>query len=99
MTQLTAPVSLHVPRAASDLDQAIRCYRDQHWFVRGFVRGRRLLCPMERLAPFVPADARVLDIGCGHGLFVNMLAAGSSMRRIVGVDPSDHKIAVARDSS
>jgi 2-polyprenyl-3-methyl-5-hydroxy-6-metoxy-1,4-benzoquinol methylase len=99
MTYFSAPMALQEPRGGSDLDRAIHCYRDQHWFVRGFVRGRRLLCPMDKLAPHVPRDARVLDIGCGHGLFVNTLASGSSTRRIVGVDPSDHKIDVARQSS
>src|SRR3954447_2909879 len=99
MTSFTASSLVRPTSDRAELDQAICCYRDQHWFVRSFVRGRRLLCPMDRILPHVPADGKILDIGCGHGLFVNALAAGSRTRQITGVDPSDHKIAVARDSS
>jgi ubiquinone/menaquinone biosynthesis C-methylase UbiE len=52
---------------------------------------------INRLA--VPADARVLDVGCGSGwasrLFAQMAASG----RVAGIDISDEMIAVARKSS
>jgi len=35
-------------------------------------------------------------VGCGHGLFGNLLALQSPRRSVVGVDPSPAKIAVAR---
>ena len=37
-----------------------------------------------------------MDLGCGHGLFANALAIESRERRIVGVEPSAHKLALAR---
>jgi 2-polyprenyl-3-methyl-5-hydroxy-6-metoxy-1,4-benzoquinol methylase len=78
---------------------AMRCYHGQSRFVRWFVWGRRVLCPMLPIARNVPAKGKVLDVGCGHGLFANLLASASSERQVIGCDPSDHKIEVARASS
>ena len=48
--------------------------------------------------PCRPAG-RLLDVGCGHGLFANAAALGSPDRQVLGVDPSGAKIGVARSSS
>ncbi len=43
----------------------------------------------------IPPDARtLLDVGCGNGLFVNMLADGEPGRfdRVVGLDPSEEAL-------
>ncbi len=47
----------------------------------------------------MPHAGRILDVGCGHGLFANALALQSPARQVVGVDPSGAKIAVARASA
>lgn len=36
-----------------------------------------------------PADARILEIGCGPGVVLEVLARAAPKGRIVGVDPSD----------
>jgi 2-polyprenyl-6-hydroxyphenyl methylase/3-demethylubiquinone-9 3-methyltransferase len=82
-----------------DVPAALARYRDQSRFVRAFVRARHLLAPLERVALEVPPNGRILDLGCGHGLFTNLLALGSRSRQLLGVDPSPAKIAVARRSS
>jgi 2-polyprenyl-3-methyl-5-hydroxy-6-metoxy-1,4-benzoquinol methylase len=43
-----------------------------------------------------PAQGRVLEIGCGHGLLSLYLAVASPARRVVGVDIDADKIALAR---
>jgi 2-polyprenyl-6-hydroxyphenyl methylase/3-demethylubiquinone-9 3-methyltransferase len=88
-----------VPPAQIDMPAALACYRDQSRFVRAFVWTRHMLAPLERVALEVPSHGRILDLGCGHGLFTNLLAAGSRSRQLLGVDPSPAKIAVARRSS
>ncbi|MGH7178582.1 MAG: class I SAM-dependent methyltransferase [Tepidisphaeraceae bacterium] len=82
-----------------DVAAALRCYRDESLFLRLFTRGRHWLCPMRQVARHVPLSARVLDVGCGFGLFANLLATGSPQRRITGVEPDPGRLVVARRSS
>lgn len=63
------------------------------------MRARHLLAPLARVLDTMPAAGRMLDVGCGHGLFANALALGSPARQVLGVDPSGAKIAVARASA
>jgi len=82
-----------------DMRAARRAFADQAISTRLFLCGRDILCPMAEVAREVPMSGRILDIGCGHGLFPALLASGSSQRTIVGVDPSEHKINIARGST
>jgi 2-polyprenyl-6-hydroxyphenyl methylase/3-demethylubiquinone-9 3-methyltransferase len=75
--------------------RALALYADAPPSARLHVRARHWLCPMERIAERVPPAGRVLDVGCGHGLFSNLLALDSPARQVVGVDPMASKIAVA----
>ena len=79
--------------------KALACYRRESLFIRLFTLARHLLAPLDRVALEVPNSGRILDLGCGHGLFTNLLALGSGERQILGVDPSREKLAVARRSS
>ena len=64
---------------------------------RLFVRGRLATAPLEALAARAQGQ-RLLDVGCGHGVLVALLAAGSPARRVVGIDPDERKIEWARAS-
>lgn len=75
---------------------ALRLYDDHPLGIRAFVRARHLLSPMSAIERRVPADGRILDLGCGHGLFSAMMAIASPGRSVLGVDPSAAKVAVAR---
>ncbi len=83
-------------RGASPLARALALYADEPLTVRLHVQARHRLCPLQRIADHVPPRGRVLDVGCGHGLFGNLLALESARREVVGVDPMASKIAVAR---
>jgi 2-polyprenyl-3-methyl-5-hydroxy-6-metoxy-1,4-benzoquinol methylase len=78
---------------------ALARYRGERLGIRLFVLARHLLTPLERIASQVPPTGAVLDVGCGHGLFANLLALQSAQRQVLGVDPSPTKLAVARRSS
>jgi 2-polyprenyl-3-methyl-5-hydroxy-6-metoxy-1,4-benzoquinol methylase len=74
-------------------------YTGQSLGIRGFVLARHLLAPLGRVLEAVPSSGRLLDVGCGHGLFANAAALGSPDRQVLGVDPSGAKIGVARSSA
>jgi 2-polyprenyl-6-hydroxyphenyl methylase/3-demethylubiquinone-9 3-methyltransferase len=83
------------PVARVDFDSTLKLYRGEPLGVRLFVWARRVLAPLDAIAAHVPAEGPVLDIGCGHGVFALALARTYPNRRILGVDPSHTKIAIA----
>jgi SAM-dependent methyltransferase len=66
---------------------------------RAHVAARLALCPFERLAPFVPRTGQIVDLGCGHGVFAHALALEAPGRHVVGLDPSAHKLSMARSAA
>ena len=59
---------------------------------------RALTCPFRALLDRFPRSGSVLDVGCGHGLLVNLLARDPQRRqlRLSGIDHDAAKIEVAR---
>lgn len=54
------------------------------------------ICPFESLLPFVPPGSRVMDIGCGSGLFLALLHHFDYQIRGYGFDTSAHAIECAQ---
>ena len=63
---------------------------------RTFQTLRPYICPFDRLIELVPRDASVLDIGCGAGLFLMLLAESGRIQNGVGFDSSESGIAIAK---
>ncbi|MCW5765213.1 MAG: class I SAM-dependent methyltransferase [Phycisphaeraceae bacterium] len=57
---------------------------------------RPRICPFERLIPFVPMGADLLDVGCGGGLWPGLLCRLGRVRSVIGFDSSAGAIALAR---
>jgi 2-polyprenyl-3-methyl-5-hydroxy-6-metoxy-1,4-benzoquinol methylase len=53
-------------------------------------------CPFPAVEAAVPRAGRILDVGCGHGLFPLYLAATAPGREVVGVDVDEAKLVSAR---
>jgi len=75
---------------------ARRAYRNAAMTVRVHVAGRWWTCPFAPIADALAGADRVLDVGCGHGLFPLYLATRHPESEIVGVDIDREKLIVAR---
>lgn len=71
-------------------------YADGPAVHRGMMGLRPYICPFDRLLELVPSGSSVLDIGCGCGLFLGLLAATGGEPKGVGFDVSTEAIATAR---
>lgn len=54
------------------------------------------ICPFDVLIDHVPTGARVLDVGCGSGLFLGLLAANGKLSVGAGFDVSRAAIALGQ---
>ena len=57
---------------------------------------RKLTCPFEKIEEFVPKEGKILEVGCGHGLFSKLVAQKSNNIIVTGIDPSVKKIEAAK---
>jgi cyclopropane fatty-acyl-phospholipid synthase-like methyltransferase len=75
---------------------ARRAYRNAPLAVRVHVAGRWWTCPFAPIADALTGAHRVLDVGCGHGVFPLYLATRHATSEIVGVDIDRQKLITAR---
>jgi len=78
------------------LNRAVHHYRRTPLVARLFVHGRAFLSDLAFVERYVPRHGFIVDLGCGHGLFANVLAEASASRRVLGMDVDERKIGIAR---
>ncbi len=76
--------------------EALKLYRAAPLATRAFLRTRVLLSDLDFVERHVPDAGDILDLGCGHGLFANMMALDSRHRHVTGIDLSCEKIGHAQ---
>src|ERR1044072_410997 len=74
----------------------IRAYDD--WIVRGYCWGRFWILRqrfLDEIGQYLPARGRVLDLGCGFGLFSLYYASAHRVLTLEGFDRNARRIAMA----
>lgn len=85
------------PAHLSALAASLYAHSGGGFLLRLLQRYRPYIAPFEELLPLVPAGAKVLDVGCGGGLFLHLLAARVGLATSLGFDSSAAAIAVASE--
>lgn len=80
------------------LERALHRYRRVPMAAWALVHGRAFLSDLAFVERYVPRHGFTVDLGCGHGLFANLLVEASATRRVLGVDLDERKIGVARST-
>lgn len=57
---------------------------------------RPYICPFEEIIELVPAGAAILDVGCGAGLFLGLLAQSGRIRQGLGFDSSSAAVSLGQ---
>jgi SAM-dependent methyltransferase len=71
---------------------ALALYADSPLDVRAHVHVRWWSAPFTQVAAELPRSGRILEIGCGHGLFAAFAALSEPGRTVLGVDIDADKI-------
>ena len=78
---------------------AAKLYKRGSGLRRWMVRSRPRICPFHVLVDCVPRGSSLLDVGCGAGLLLNVLAYRSQISSGIGFDASFEAIEMARGAS
>lgn len=76
--------------------EVLSLYNSESFMVRFHVLGRWRLIPYPKLMQYIIPKGLVSDVGCGYGLWSFYLAKSFPDMNILGIDPDQHKIDVAR---
>ena len=78
-----------------DKKELFEHYRTAGSATRAYLKIKLKICPLLQLEELFPKEGTIIDLGCGNGLFPNILSLGSSGRQIIGLDLDDQKIEIA----
>jgi 2-polyprenyl-3-methyl-5-hydroxy-6-metoxy-1,4-benzoquinol methylase len=74
-------------------------YSDAPLLDRAHAMTRWATCPFDVVAAEVPSGGRVLDVGCGQGIFSLYLSLESAERSVLGVDVDERKVRIAQKAA
>ena len=83
------------PSHTIELKDIFSLYGESGLVTRSYLRIKLKICPLVLLVSLFPKEGKIIELGCGSGLFANILAIGSNKRQIVGADMDENKIALA----
>jgi len=78
-----------------DTKDIFSLYSKSSLMTKLYLRIKLKICPLVQLETLFPKEGKIVDLGCGNGLFSNILGIGSYRRNIVGADLDEKKIVLA----
>ncbi len=87
------------PTAGELSSAARRLYDEGPALFRRLQHYRPYICPFEELIPLVPSGSRVLDVGCGGGLFLTLMADRIGLGDSIGFDANATVIGLAQGAA
>jgi len=78
--------------------ELLKIYKSAPMSYKLYIAIRGTICPLYDIEQYVPKDGKIVDIGCGQGLFANILAMKSEKRHVIGVDIMPERIKVASNT-
>jgi 2-polyprenyl-3-methyl-5-hydroxy-6-metoxy-1,4-benzoquinol methylase len=82
--------------AAVNKKKIIALFKGRGAWTTLYTRIKFKICPLIPIEPHIPRRGRVLDLGCGNGLFAAILKRSSPEREIIGLDLDKGKIDQAK---
>lgn len=79
-------------------EKILSLYRNVPYLDKRHIELRYRRWPFEYIEGFIPQRGLIIDIGCGHGLFANLMALKSGHREVIGIDVSSKKIDIANST-
>jgi len=76
----------------SSIKYILSAYHQSPVSVRLFVLTRYIVCPWENIINHLSGIDSLLDIGCGHGLFLHLAQKQFPALRCTGIDHDENKI-------
>ncbi|NIM90306.1 MAG: methyltransferase domain-containing protein [Candidatus Aminicenantes bacterium] len=71
-------------------------YQEHGLLTHLYIKIKLKICPFIRMESFFPNKGKIIDLGCGNGLFPNILKLRSNAREIIGFDLDEKKIRAAK---
>jgi len=71
-------------------------YKENGLLTQLYLRIKLKICPFIKIETFFPKKGKIIDLGCGNGLFPNILKLKSPVREILGFDLDEKKIRAAK---
>jgi len=74
----------------------IELYKEHGILTHLYIKIKLKICPFLKIETFFPKKGKFIDLGCGNGLFANILKLKSPDREIFGFDLDEKKIRAAQ---
>jgi len=79
-----------------DKKEVFQLYKNTDFLTKLFIRIKLIICPFVQMEKYFPKKGKITDLGCGNGLFSNILKLNSPERKIIGYDLDEKKIKIAK---